>query len=91
MHGIDLYLYSNGDSRLIAHSDIGVTGVPGGGRYNSAHHLQIDANQDIFIVYINGVKLLQVQDDSLENGRVGFGYEYSGDVWFDNFDIYELP
>ncbi|MFC2054776.1 LuxR C-terminal-related transcriptional regulator [Chloroflexota bacterium] len=91
IHGTDLFLYSDGDSMKIAHSDTGVMDIPGGWRYDKIYRIQIDANQDIFTAYINGVKTLQVQDDTLTNGRVALGHGGPQEIWFDNFEINELP
>ena len=91
--GTDLYLYSDGESRVIAHSDIGMYDVPGDGRYGKSFHIQIDVNEDIYTAYVNGIQTLQVQDGTRSQGRIGLGHDIPifRDVWFDNFEINELP
>jgi len=91
IHGTDLLLYSNGEKRVIAHSDTGLRVVPGAGRYDTSFHIQIDVNEDIYTAYVNGMKTLQVQDGARSQGRIGLESDTSRDVWFDNFEINELP
>ena len=86
--GIDWILYEDGNETLIAQSDTGIDRVSGGSRFDSVYHIRIDAKDDIFSVYIDGIRVLQVQDSTFGWGRIGFAYRTPYEsTWFDNFRV----
>jgi len=75
---------------VIAHSD--KPGLIPGWRSWQQNHLRIEVKGNIYTAYSDGTKLLQVQDPSFENGRVGLAFKYSAQdtTRFDNFRVTEL-
>jgi len=85
----DWILFSEGDSRVIAHSNQGGLTMRGGWHKN---HLRIEVKGTIYTAYSDGTMLLRVQDTSLGNGRVGLAFKYKRENTprFDNFLVAEL-
>ncbi len=53
------------------------------------NHIRIEARNGIYILFIDGVKLLTVQDNTFESGRVGLSLDYENSR-FDNFSVQQL-
>lgn len=88
----DWILYVNGIATTIAHSDTGINEHVFGGRYEKVYHLTIEVAGDIYTAFVDGIFLLQVQDDTYESGSVGLAFQTkAGPTWFDNFQISRLP
>jgi hypothetical protein len=84
-------LYKNGNSQVIAESEIGVPFCCGGTCWENSH-VRIEAKDDLYTMYLNGVRMLQVYDDTYQYGRAGVGTVCSHDcVKFDNFEVSEMP
>lgn len=93
IHDTEFILYASGDSHIIAHSDVGVDDS-GGGRYKWNYHIRVEANGDLYTVYLDGTRLLQVQDATFNSGHAGLAFEtasYMDSTWFDNFQVAALP
>ncbi len=57
----------------------------------ATNHLRLDCSGDHIAMYVNGVQLVQVQDEGYSRGRVGFAFGANSDpgfeVRFDNFVV----
>ncbi|MDH3943343.1 MAG: sigma-70 region 4 domain-containing protein [Anaerolineae bacterium] len=92
IHNTDFILFSDGVYTTIAHSDTGIDDHLEGGRYKRVYHLRVVADQDIFSVYVDGMRILQVQDTTYGWGRVGVAFRTFYDpTWFDNFTVTAIP
>jgi len=79
-------LIDNGTETTIAESDAG--GLTGS-IYLHTNNIRIEALNNIYTVYVDGVKLLTVQDNTLPTGRVGLGLDY--EARYDNFLVESIP
>lgn len=92
IHNTDFILFSDGVFTTIAHSDTGIDDHLEGGRYKRVYHLRVVADEDIFSVYVDGMRILQVQDTTFGWGRVGVAFRTFYDpTWFDNFTVTAIP
>ena len=90
IHGTDWILLSDGDEHVIAH---GGEGIDSYGRYEEAYHFTIEVQGDIYTAYLDGTRLLQVQDGTFVAGKVGLAFRtflHQDPTWFDNFTVAEL-
>jgi uncharacterized protein YraI len=87
--GTDWILVGDGQERKLAHSS--AAGLSGGSGWRQ-NHLKVEVKGDIYIAYSDGIKLLQVQDTTLRNGRVGLATQYPFDTTtrFGNFSVTAL-
>jgi DNA-binding CsgD family transcriptional regulator len=84
--GIRFILNVDGEERIIAESD--ARGLTGSIDWHT-NHIRIEASSGIYTLFIDGVKLLTVQDNTFESGRVGLSLDYENSR-FDNFSVQQL-
>ncbi len=84
--GIRFILNVDGEERIIAESD--ARGLTGSIDWHT-NHIRIEASNGIYTLFIDGVKLLTVQDNTFESGRVGLSLDYENSR-FDNFSVQQL-
>ena len=53
--------------------------------------LRVEVRGDLFSIFANGLKLLEVQDPTLGVGRVGLAAQMGVDDRFDNFRVAAIP
>ena len=88
---IEWLLYYNGESQVIAETDEGIPKCCGGLCWETSH-IRIEAQENLYTMYLNGARMLQVYDDTYQYGRAGVGMECSNNcARFDNFEVSELP
>jgi cytoskeletal protein RodZ len=82
-------LWENGDSTVVATSDEGVPYYCGSW---TESQLRVEAKGSIYTAYLNGVQVLQVQDDTFARGLTGLGSQCdSTDCRIQSFKVVPLP
>ena len=79
-------LVYKGEETVIARNDVG--GIDGGLEW-ILYHIKVEVRGSIYKIYSNGKLLVEVQDVTLNRGRVGLALKYP--IRYENFKVNELP
>ena len=88
-------LYENGESTIIANERTGID-FSGGCGFNNwiENHIRVETENNFYRVFVDGVKLLDVQDNTYDRGKSGIGLQCPPAEGtcprFDNFNIEPL-
>lgn len=83
-------LVDKGNARVIARSEDG--GLNDHTSEWNDNHVRVEVQGDMYTVYSDGIRLLQVYDSTLSVGRTGLGFlPPDRPPHFDNFQVTELP
>jgi hypothetical protein len=82
-------LYKEGQSTDLSESQ-GQLAYTHGQWYTT--NLRVEAKGDMYSAYLNGERIMRIQDNSLASGQVGLATAYSSnEIRFDNFIVEPVP